>query len=158
MKSAQLASLAPQCEPHPRCNKSVRETESMQPNSWLVRLGSLKTFMLISHLDLVVWGRVLEAVRMTAPVERRRLRWSLQTTALSQIRPSGDEVPLDFTRTASIGAFTESRPLSSRIPDAVGASGLLLVGAAIVAALKRRTTHDEHDQRGRQCCTHQRMR
>jgi hypothetical protein len=60
---------------------------------------------------------------------------------------------LDFLHTASIGALTESRPPSSRIPDAAGASGLLLVRAAAVAAPIRRTAHDKHEHRERRCCT-----
>jgi len=64
--------------------------------------------------------------------------------ATPQIRPSCDDISLDFLRTASIGAVTESRRLGRRTPDAAGASGLLLVGAAVVAAQIRRTTHDKH--------------
>jgi hypothetical protein len=66
--------------------------------------------------------------------------------------------PFDFPRTASIGAVIESRPLSSRIPDAAGASGLLLVRAAVVAAPIRRTTHDEHAHGSCQRGTRHRLR
>lgn len=62
----------------------------------------------------------------------------------------GGHNPLDFPRTASIGAIAESRPLSSRIPDAASASGLLLVRAAVVAAPMRRTTYDERERCGSQ--------
>jgi hypothetical protein len=59
-------------------------------------------------------------------------------------------IPLDYCSAASICAETESRPLSSRIPDAAGASGLLLVRAAVVAAPMRRTSYDEHERCGSQ--------
>lgn len=103
--------------------------------------------------NIVIGGKPLREVHEEAqrPIDDQ---WEMQEQIY--IAAKAGNIPLDFLLTASIGAAAATRLLSSRIPDAGGGSGLLVMGAAVVAALTRRTTHEQYSYNARHFGTRQR--